>query len=49
MLFRSRRIEREDGTYAEIFNEMIWDPASVDASYFEQLARVIESAHNPIN
>lgn len=44
-----RRIEREDGTYAEIFNEMIWDPASVDASYFEQLARVIESAHNPIN
>ncbi|HIW90152.1 MAG TPA: LysR family transcriptional regulator [Candidatus Corynebacterium avicola] len=44
-----RRIERADGTHAEMFNEMIWDPASVDAPYFEQLSRVIESAHNPIN
>lgn len=33
-----RRIVREDGTFAEMFNEMIWDPASADALYFEALA-----------
>lgn len=38
-----RRIVREDGTYAELFYEMIWDPGSADAPYFEQIARRLES------
>lgn len=33
-----RRIRREDGTFAEIFNEMIWDPNSPDAAYVAHLA-----------
>lgn len=34
-----RRILREDGTCAEMFNEMIWDPGSRDAVYLEGLAQ----------
>jgi len=34
-----RRILREDGTYAEMFNEMIWDPGSRDAVYLDGLSR----------
>ncbi|WP_414122665.1 LysR family transcriptional regulator [Corynebacterium nuruki] len=33
-----RRIVREDGTYAEMFNEMVWDPGSADSLYFAALA-----------
>lgn len=33
-----RRIVREDGTYAEMFNEMVWDPGSADSLYFDALA-----------
>lgn len=34
-----RRIVREDGTCAEIFNEMIWDPGARDAVYLDVLSR----------
>jgi DNA-binding transcriptional LysR family regulator len=33
-----RRIVRADGTYAEMFNEMVWDPGSADSLYFDALA-----------
>ncbi|MCI1255682.1 LysR family transcriptional regulator [Corynebacterium provencense] len=34
-----RRIIRDDGTCAEMFNEMIWDPGSQDAVYLEGLSQ----------
>ena len=36
-----RRIVRDDGTVAEMFNEMIWDPGSQDAVYLDGLARTL--------
>ena len=36
-----RRIVRDDGTFAEMFNEMIWDPGSQDAVYLDGLARTL--------
>lgn len=39
-----RRILREDGTYAEMFNEMIWDPGSQDAVYLEALSRKLAAS-----
>lgn len=39
-----RRIIREDGTYAEMFNEMIWDPGSRDAVYLDGLARALAAS-----
>jgi hypothetical protein len=43
-----RRIVRDDGTYAEMFNEMIWDPGSQDAVYLDGLARALaESSASP--
>ncbi|AGP31900.1 LysR family transcriptional regulator [Corynebacterium terpenotabidum] len=35
----TRRIIRDDGTYAEMFNEMIWDPGSQDAVYLDAISR----------
>lgn len=39
-----RRIVREDGTFAEIFNEMVWDPGSQDAVYLDGLAQRLAAA-----
>jgi DNA-binding transcriptional LysR family regulator len=33
-----RRIIRGDGTFVEMFNEMVWDPRSADDGYFTALA-----------
>mgnify|MGYP000874258795 CR=1 FL=1 len=38
------RIVRDDGTYAEMFNEMIWDPGSQDAVYLDGLARALAAS-----
>lgn len=42
-----RRIVRDDGTVAEMFNEMIWDPGSQDAVYLDGLARTLAASSAP--
>ena len=42
-----RRIVRDDGTVAEMFNEMIWDPGSQDAVYLDGLARTLAESSAP--
>lgn len=41
-----RRIVRDDGTFAEVFNEMIWDPGSQDAVYVDALSRKLAASSN---
>lgn len=41
-----RRIIRDDGTFAEVFNEMIWDPGSQDALYLDALSRKLAASQS---